>query len=43
MFANCILFAIFLFYGYLCSETEKMALQCPEGYGIRTPNDRHTS
>ena len=32
-----------LFYGYHCSKKETMALQCPESYGIRPTNDRHTS
>ena len=32
----------FLFYGYHCSKKENMALQCPENYGIRPINDRHT-
>ena len=34
MFANCILFATFWFYGYPCSMKENMALQCLESYGI---------
>ena len=37
MFANCILFATF------CSKKTNMALQCPESYGIRQTNGRHTS
>ena len=33
----------FLFYGYPCLMKKNMALQCPESYGIRPTNDRHTS
>ena len=41
----CYLYIVcdFLFYGYHCSKKETMALQCPESYGIRPTNDRHTS
>ena len=34
MFANCILFATFLFRWYPCSKEENMKLQCPESYGF---------
>ena len=43
MFPNCILFATFSFCGYPCSKKANMELQCPESYGIRPSNDRHTS
>ena len=33
----------FLFYGYPCSKKEIMALLCPESFGIRPTNERHTS